>query len=148
MRNFILLSFIFMVVGLSACFDGQTPSHTTKYLSVNGDGMVDSSLIFTFDGDSILYVDDYKSGCGLESYSIEVEHKDEHETLYKANKFVLECDETDSVRIHHIKLFKLSINHWVDTYILFIGDSVFSSSPYKELIPIIRIEPNKTKEDT
>ena len=85
MRNFILLSFIFIVVGLSACSKGQTPT-PTKFITN------DSTLLFTFVKDS-LYVDTYESGCGIECYRIEIDTETRSETLYKAYEFVLGDDE-------------------------------------------------------
>lgn len=105
MRNFILLSFIFMVVGLSACADGQTPT-PTKFITN------DSTLLFTFVKDS-LYVDTYESGCGIEEYRLEIETETRSETLYKAYKFALDDDETDRPEIHYIRLSKHPMGaHW------------------------------------
>lgn len=122
MRNFVLLSFIFMVVGLSACADGQTP--TPKKFITN-----DSTLIFTFVKDS-LYVDTYESGCGIEEYRLEIETETLSETLYKAYKFVLDDDGTDRLEIHYIRLSKYPMGaHW--DYIIKFDD--------EEIIPIIKI---------
>lgn len=122
MRNFVLLSFIFMVVGLSACADGQTP--TPKKFITN-----DSTLIFTFVKDS-LYVDTYESGCGIEEYRLEIETETLSETLYKAYKFVLDDDGTDRLEIHYIRLSKYPVGaHW--DYIIKFDD--------EEIIPIIKI---------
>ena len=149
MRKFVFFIFTFMLFGLFACKGEQAQSNTTKFISVNGYGMVDSSLVFTFEGDSILYVDDYKSGCGLESYSIEVEHRDDYKTVYKAKKFVSEVDLSDSVNIHHIEVIRLVMNHWQDYYLKFIFDSTFSYNPHCDytLTKAILIEPNKTIDD-
>lgn len=123
MRNFILLSFIFMVVGLSACADGQTPT-PTKFITN------DSTLLFTFVKDS-LYVDTYESGCGIEEYRLEIETETRSETLYKAYEFVLDDDGTDRPEIHYIRLSKNSIgNHW-EYFIKFDDEG--------ETIPIIKI---------
>lgn len=122
MRNFILLSFIFMVVGLSACADGQTP--TPKKFITN-----DSTLLFTFVKDS-LYVDTYESGCGIEEYKLEIETETRSETLYKAYKFALDDDGTDRPEIHYIRLSKYPMGaHW-EYYIKFDDE---------EKIPIIKI---------
>ena len=122
MRNFILISFIFMVVGLSACADGQTPT-PTKFITN------DSTLLFTFVKDS-LYVDTYESGCGIEEYKLEIETETRSETLYKAYKFVLDDDGTDRLEIHYIRLSKYPIGaHW-EYYIKFDDE---------EIIPIIKI---------
>lgn len=122
MRNFILLSFIFMVVGLSACADGQTP--TPKKFITN-----DSTLLFTFVKDS-LYVDTYESGCGIEEYRLEIETETRSETLYKAYKFALDDDGTDRPEIHYIRLSKYPMGaHW--DYIIKFDD--------EEIIPIIKI---------
>ena len=122
MRNFILLSFIFIVVGLSACTKGQTPT-PTKFITN------DSTLLFTFVKDS-LYVDTYESGCGIEEYRLEVETETSSETLYKAYEFVLGDDGTDRPEIHFIKLSKSPIgNHW--EYFIKFDD--------EETIPIIKI---------
>ena len=122
MRNFILLSFIFIVVGLSACTEGQTPT-PTKFLTE------DSSLLFTFVGDS-LYVDTYESGCGLEVYRLEVEIETRSETLYKAYEFVLEDDGTDRSEIHYIRLSKDPMGaHW--NYLIKFDN--------EKIIPIIKI---------
>lgn len=122
MRNFVLLSFIFMVVGLSACADGQTP--TPKKFITN-----DSTLLFTFVKDS-LYVDTYESGCGIEEYRLEIETETLSETLYKAYKFVLDDDGTDRLEIHYIRLSKYPVGaHW--DYIIKFDD--------EEIIPIIKI---------
>ena len=122
MRNFILLSFIFMVVGLSACADGQTP--TPKKFITN-----DSTLLFTFVKDS-LYVDTYESGCGIECYRLEIETETRSETLYKAYEFVLDNDGINRSEIHYIRLSKNPIgNHW-EYYIKFDDE---------EIIPIIKI---------
>lgn len=122
MRNFILLSFIFMVVGLSACADGQTPT-PTKFITN------DSTLLFTFVNDS-LYVDTYESGCGIEEYKLEIETETRSETLYKAYKFVLDDDGTDRPEIHYIRLSKYPIGaHW-EYYIKFDDD---------EKIPVIKV---------
>lgn len=120
MRNFILISFIFMVVGLSACADGQTP--TPKKFITN-------DSIFTFVKDS-LYVDTYESGCGIEEYRLEIETETLSETLYKAYKFALDDDGTDRLEIHYIRLPKYPIGaHW-EYYIKFDDE---------EKIPIIKI---------
>lgn len=122
MRNFILLSFIFMVVGLSACADGQTPT-PTKFITN------DSTLLFTFVKDS-LYVDTYESGCGMEEYRLEIETETRSETLYKAYEFVLDDDGTDRLEIHYIRLSKDPMGaHW--DYIIKFDD--------EEIIPIIKI---------
>ena len=122
MRNFILLSFIFIVGGLFACTEGQTPT-PTKFLTE------DSSLVFTFVGDS-LYVDTYESGCGIECYRLEIEIETRSETLYKAYEFVLEDDGTYRSEIHHIRLSKDPMGvHW--NYIIKFDD--------EETIPIIKI---------
>ena len=122
MRNFILLSFIFMAVGLSACADGQTPT-PTKFITN------DSTLLFTFVKDS-LYVDTYESGCGIECYRLEIKTEKRSETLYKAYKFVLDDDGTDRPEIHYIRLSKYPMGaHW-EYYIKFDDE---------EIIPIIKI---------
>ena len=122
MRNFILLSFIFMVVGLSACAHGQTP--TPKKFITN-----DSTLLFTFVNDS-LYVDTYESGCGIEQYRLEKEFSDGNETIYKAYKFALDDDGTDRPEIHYIRLSNYPMGaHW-EYYIKFDDE---------EIIPIIKI---------
>ena len=122
MRNFILLSFIFMVVGLSACADGQTP--TPKKFITN-----DSTLFFTFVKDS-LYVDTYESGCGIEQYRLEKEFSDGNETIYKAYEFVLDDDGTHRQETHFIMLSKDPMGaHW--DYIIKFDD--------EEIIPIIKI---------
>lgn len=126
MRKFILLSFIFIVAGLSACADGQTPT-PTKFITN------DSTLLFTFVKDS-LYVDTYESGCGIEEYRLEIEaetrSETRSETLYKAYKFVLDDDGTDRLEIHYIRLSKHPMGaHW--DYIIKFDD--------EEIIPIIKI---------
>ena len=122
MRNFILLSFIFMVVGLSTCADGQTPT-PTKFITN------DSTLFFSFVKDS-LYVDTYESGCGIEEYRLEIETETRSEVLYKAYKFVLDDDGTDRPEIHYIMLSKYPMGaHW-EYYIKFDDE---------EIIPIIKI---------
>ena len=122
MRNFILLSFIFIVVGLSACAEGQTPI-PTEYLAE------DSSTIYTFVKDS-LYIDAYPSGCGIECYRLEIETETRSETLYKAYEFVLCDDGTDRQEIHFIRLSKDPMGaHW--DYIIKFDD--------EEIIPIIKI---------
>ena len=122
MRKFILLSFIFIVAGLSACADGQTPT-PTKFITN------DSTLLFTFVKDS-LYVDTYESGCGIEEYRLEIETETRSETLYKAYKFALDDDGTDRPEIHYIRLSKGPMGaHW--DYIIKFDD--------EEIIPIIKI---------
>ena len=122
MRNFILLSFIFIVVGLSTCTDGQTPT-PTKFITN------DSTLLFTFIKDS-LYVDTYESGCGIECYRLEIETETRSETLYKAYEFVLDDDGTDRQEIHYIRLSKDPMGtHW-DYFIMFDDEKI---------IPIIKI---------
>ena len=122
MRNFILLSFIFIVVGLSACTEGQTPT-PTKFVTN------DSTLLFTFVKDS-LYVDTYESGCGIENYRLEVETETSFETLYKAYEFVLGDDGAYRQEIHFIRLSKDPMGaHW-DYFIKFDNE---------EIIPIKKI---------
>lgn len=122
MRNFILFSFILIAVGFSACSEGKTPT-PTKFLTE------DSSLLFTFVGDS-LYVDTYESGCGIECYRLEIETETRSETLYKAYEFVLGDDGIDRPEIHHIRLSKNPIgNHW----------EYFIKFDNEEIIPIIKI---------
>ena len=123
MRNFILLSFIFMVVGLSACADGQTPT-PTKFITN------DSTLLFTFVKDS-LYVDTYESGCGIEQYRLEKEFSDGNETtIYKAYEFVLDDDGTHRQETHFIRLSKDPMGaHW--DYIIEFDD--------EEKIPVIKV---------
>ena len=122
MRKFILLSFIFIVVGLSACSNEQTPI-LTKFITN------DSTLLFTFVKDS-LYVDIYESGCGIECYRLEIETETRSETLYKAYEFVLDDNGTDRQEIHYIRLSKDPMGaHW--DYIIKFDD--------EEKIPIIKI---------
>ena len=122
MRNFILISFIFMVVGLSACADGQTPTQT-KFITN------DSKLLFTFVKDS-LYVDTYESGCGIEQYRLEKEFSDGNETIYKAYLSVLGENTDEKIEIHYIRLSKYPMGaHW-EYYIKFDDE---------EIIPIIKI---------
>ena len=121
MRNFIL-SFIFMVVGLSACADGQTP--TPKKFITN-----DSTLLFTFVKDS-LYVDTYESGCGIEQYRLEKEFSDGNETIYKAYLSVLGENTDEKIEIHYIRLSKYPMGaHW-EYYIKFDDE---------EKIPVIKV---------
>jgi hypothetical protein len=116
MRNFILLSFIFIVVGLSACSKGQTPT-PTKFITN------DSTLLFTFVKDS-LYVDTYESGCGIEEYRLEVEIETSSETLYKAYEFVLGDNGTYRQEIHFIRLSKNPMGaHW-EYYIKFDDEEI------------------------
>ena len=122
MRNFILLSFIFMVVGLSACADGQTPT-PTKFITN------DSTLLFTFVKDS-LYVDTYESGCGIEQYRLEKEFSDGNETIYKAYLSVLGENTDEKIEIHYIMLSKDPMGaHW--DYIIKFDD--------EEKIPVIKV---------
>ena len=123
MRNFILLSFIFMVVGLSACADGQTPT-PTKFITN------DSTLLFTFVKDS-LYVDTYESGCGIEQYRLEKEFSDGNETtIYKAYLPVLGENTDEKIEIHYIILSKDPMGaHW--DYIIKFDD--------EEKIPVIKV---------
>ena len=122
MRNFVLLSFIFMVVGLSACADGQTPTQT-KFITN------DSTLLFTFVKDS-LYVDTYESGCGIEQYRLEKEFSDGNESIYKAYLSVLGENTDEKIEIHYIMLSKDPMGaHW--DYIIKFDD--------KKIIPIIKI---------
>ena len=122
MRNFILLSFIFMVVGLSACADGQTPT-PTKFITN------DSTLLFTFVKDS-LYVDTYESGCGIEQYRLETEFSDGNETIYKAYLSVLGENTDEKIEIHYIMLSKDPMGaHW--DYIIKFDD--------EEKIPVIKV---------
>ena len=122
MRNFILLSFIFMVVGLSACADGQTP--TPKKFITN-----DSTLLFTFVNDS-LYVDTYESGCGIEQYRLEKEFSDGNETtIYKAYLSVLGENTDEKIELHGVMLSKAFGAHW-EYYIKFDDE---------EKIPVIKV---------
>ena len=122
MRNFILFSFIFIVIGLPACTERQAPT-PTKFVTN------DSTLLFTFVKDS-LYVDTYESGCGIECYRLEIKTEKRSETLYKAYKFVLDDDGTDRPEIHYIRLSKYPMGaHW-EYYIKFDDE---------EIIPIIKI---------
>lgn len=122
MKKFVLLSFIFIVVGLSACSDGQAPT-PTKFITN------DSTLLFTFVKDS-LYVDTYESGCGIECYRLEIETETRSETLYKAYEFVLDDDGMDRQEIHYIRLSKDPMGaHW-EYYIKFDDE---------EIIPINKI---------
>lgn len=122
MRNFILISFIFMVVGLSACADGQTPT-PTKFITN------DSTLLFTFVKDS-LYVDTYESGCGIEQYRLEKEFSDGNETIYKAYLSVLGENTDEKIELHGVRLSKNPMGaHW-EYYIKFDDE---------EIIPIIKI---------
>lgn len=122
MRNFILISFIFMVVGLSACADGQTP--TPKKFITN-----DSTLLFTFVNDS-LYVDTYESGCGIEQYRLEKEFSDGNETIYKAYLSVLGENTDEKIELHGVRISKNPMGaHW-EYYIKFDDE---------EIIPIIKI---------
>ena len=121
MRNFILISFIFMVVGLSACADGQTPT-PTKFITN------DSTLLFTFVKDS-LYVDTYESGCGIEQYRLEKEFSDGNKTIYKAYKFVLDENTDEKIELHRVMLSKAFGAHW-EYYIKFDDE---------EKIPVIKV---------
>ena len=122
MRNFILIFFIFMVVGLSACADGQTPT-PTKFITN------DSTLLFTFVNDS-LYVDTYESGCGIEQYRLEKEFSDGNETIYKAYLSVLGENTDEKIELHGVRLSKNPIGaHW-EYYIKFDDE---------EKIPVIKV---------
>lgn len=121
MRNFILLSFIFMVVGLSACADGQTPT-PTKFITN------DSTLLFTFVKDS-LYVDTYESGCGIEQYRLEKEFSDGNKTIYKAYLSVLGENTDEKIELHDVMLSKAFGAHW-EYYIKFDDE---------EKIPVIKV---------
>lgn len=121
MRNFILLSFIFMVVGLSACADGQTPT-PTKFITN------DSTLLFTFVKDS-LYVDTYESGCGIEQYRLEKEFSDGNKTIYKAYLSVLGENTDEKIELHRVMLSKAFGAHW-EYYIKFDDE---------EKIPVIKV---------
>ena len=122
MRNFILLSFIFIVAGLSAYADGQTPT-PTKFVTN------DSTLLFTFVKDS-LYVDTYESGCGIEQYRLEKEFSDGNETIYKAYLSVLGENTDEKIEIHYIMLSKDPMGaHW-EYYIKFDDE---------EKIPVIKV---------
>ena len=121
MRNFILISFIFMVVGLSACADGQTPT-PTKFITN------DSTLLFTFVKDS-LYVDTYESGCGIEQYRLEKEFSDGNKTIYKAYLSVLGENTDEKIELHGVMLFKAFGAHW-EYYIKFDDE---------EKIPVIKV---------
>lgn len=121
MRNFILISFIFMVVGLSACADGQTPT-PTKFITN------DSTLLFTFVKDS-LYVDTYESGCSIEQYRLEKEFSDGNKTIYKAYKFVLDENTDEKIELHGVMLSKAFGAHW-EYYIKFDDE---------EKIPVIKV---------
>lgn len=121
MRNFILLSFIFMVVGLSACADGQTPT-PTKFITN------DSTLLFTFVKDS-LYVDTYESGCGIEQYRLEKEFSDGNKTIYKAYLSVLGENTDEKIELHGVMLSKAFGAHW-EYYITFDDE---------EKIPVIKV---------
>ena len=123
MRNFILLSFIFMVVGLSACADGQTPT-PTKFITN------DSTLLFTFVKDS-LYVDTYESGCGIEQYRLEKEFSDGNKTIYKAYLSVLGENTDEKIELHGVMLSKAFGTHW-EYYIKFDDESVI---PIKKISP-------------
>lgn len=128
MRNFILISFIFMVVGLSACADGQTPTQT-KFITNDSTITNDSKLLFTFVKDS-LYVDTYESGCGIECYRLEIKTETRSETLYKAYEFVLNDDGTYRQETHFIRLSKDPMGaHW-EYYIKFDDE---------EKIPVIKV---------
>ena len=122
MRKFILLSFIFIVIGLPACSDEQTPI-PTKFITN------DSTLLFTFVKDS-LYVDTYESGCGIECYRLEIKTETRSETLYKAYEFVLDDDGTYRQETHFIRLSKDPMGaHW--DYIIKFDD--------EEKIPVIKV---------
>ena len=122
MRKFILLSFIFIVIGLPACSDEQTPI-PTKFITN------DSTLLFTFVKDS-LYVDTYESGCGIECYRLEIKTETRSETLYKAYGFVLDDDGTYRQETHFIRLSKDPMGaHW--DYIIKFDD--------EEKIPVIKV---------
>ena len=111
-----------MVVGLSACADGQTPT-PTKFITN------DSTLLFTFVKDS-LYVDTYESGCGIEQYRLEKEFSDGNETIYKAYLSVLGENTNEKIEIHYIMLSKDPMGaHW--DYIIKFDD--------EKIIPIIKI---------
>ena len=122
MRNFILFSFIFIVIGLPACTERQAPT-PTKFVTN------DSTLLFTFVKDS-LYVDTYESGCGIECYRLEIKTKTRSETLYKAYEFVLDDDGTYRQETHFIRLSKDPMGaHW--DYIIKFND--------EEKIPVIKV---------
>ena len=121
MRNFILIAFIFMVVGLSACADGQTPT-PTKFITN------DSTLLFTFVKDS-LYVDTYESGCGIEQYRLEKEFSDGNKTIYKAYLSVLGENTDEKIELHRVMLSKAFGAHW-EYYIKFDDE---------EKIPVIKV---------
>lgn len=115
MRNFILLYFMFIVFGLSACTERQTPT-PTKFVSN------DSTLLFTFTNDS-LYIDAYGSGCGIEAYRLKKVYGNENETLYEGY--------LTPNSIHSIRLSKDPMgSHW-EYLIKFDGE---------EIIPINRME--------
>ena len=121
MRNFILFSFIFIVIGLPACTERQAPT-PTKFVTN------DSTLLFTFVKDS-LYVDTYESGCGIEQYRLEKEFSDGNETIYKAYLSVLGENTDEKIELHGVMLSKAFGAHW-EYYIKFDDE---------EKIPIIKI---------
>ena len=110
-----------MVVGLSACADGQTPT-PTKFITN------DSTLLFTFVKDS-LYVDTYESGCSIEQYRLEKEFSDGNKTIYKAYKFVLDENTDEKIELHGVMLSKAFGAHW-EYYIKFDDE---------EKIPVIKV---------
>lgn len=112
-----------MVVGLSACADGQTPT-PTKFITN------DSTLLFTFVKDS-LYVDTYESGCGIEQYRLEKEFSDGNETIYKAYLSVLGENTDEKIELHGVMLSKAFGAHW-EYYIKFDDESVI---PIKKISP-------------
>ena len=120
MRKLLILSFILLV---SACSCNGKQKQLLKYVSE------DSTLVFTFMNDS-LYVDTYKSGCGIEQYRLEEEFTKNDETIYKAYLSVL--GENEKIELHYIRLSKDPIgNHW--DYIIKFDD--------EEIIPIMKISP-------
>jgi hypothetical protein len=131
MRKLILLFFIFILFGVSACNSNntmQTPTMTEKFISE------DSTLVFTFVvnggiNDSI-YVDTYESGCGLESYQVKIESEMSsitHVTHYWTDEPI---DGTEDE--HDIYLIR-SGNHWENNkYKIRFGNG--------EFIPIVRLD--------
>lgn len=122
MRKLLILSFILLV---SACSCNGKQKQLSKYVSE------DSTLVFTFMNDS-LYVDTYKSGCGIEQYRLEEEFSNNNETIYKAYLCVLDESTNEKIELHGIRLFKDPMGaHW-NYYIKFDDEG---------MIPIMKISP-------
>ena len=123
LKRFLFACIMAFPAVLMACSDGMgkpTDTFITK----------DSTLIFTFVGDS-LYVDTYESGCGIEEYKLELKATNNKVWYYDAFTYVMNEDgETNHLQTYEVTLYQNPMGAHYEYIIQFDNE---------EKIPLIKV---------